>query len=94
MTRMILGLCGLVGVAVMGCSEADKVFDCQSVCSRYQECHDKSYDVGACRDRCKAKADADKDFEKKADLCETCIGGKSCTSATFSCLTECASIVP
>lgn len=94
MKRMILGLCGLLGVAVAGCDEADKTFDCQSVCDRYKTCFNSSYDVGACRDRCKSKADADKDFEKKADACESCIDDKSCTSATFSCATECASIVP
>ncbi|MDX2023686.1 MAG: hypothetical protein SF187_25840 [Deltaproteobacteria bacterium] len=94
MKRMILGLCGLLGVAVAGCDEADKIFDCQSVCDRYKSCFNNSYDVGACRDRCKSKADADKDFEKKADACESCIDDRSCTSATFNCATECASIVP
>jgi hypothetical protein len=94
MTRIFLGLCGLLGVAVAGCDEADKIFDCQSVCSRYQSCFDKSYDVGSCRNRCKDKADADKDFEQKADSCEKCIDDKSCAAATFSCVPECSSIVP
>ena len=94
MKKMIIGICGLMAVVVAGCSEADKVFDCQSVCDRYKTCISDSYDVGACRNRCKEKADADKDFERKADVCEACIKDRSCTSATFNCATECSSIVP
>mgnify|MGYP000110485202 CR=1 FL=1 len=82
---MILGL----GAGLVSCGEADKVFDCQAVCSRYQTCFNKSYDVGACRDRCR-----DKVSQAKADACESCIDDKSCTAATFTCATECGGIVP
>lgn len=84
----------IAGLVAVNCGEADRLFDCQSVCSRYQSCFDSNYDVSACRNRCKDKADADKEFERKADACETCIDDRSCTDATFKCTTQCASIVP
>jgi hypothetical protein len=87
----------LLGSFVLGftnCGEADKIFDCQSVCNRYKTCFDSNYDVGACRSRCKDKADADKTFQDKADACESCIDDKSCSEATFKCATECGGVVP
>jgi hypothetical protein len=76
------------------CDEADTAFDCQKVCSRYQSCFDGDYDVSTCRDRCRDKARNDQDWENKADSCESCIDDRSCSDATFSCLTECVGIVP
>lgn len=83
---------GLLGTT--SCSEADKIFDCQTVCSRYQSCFDSKYDVSACRNRCKSKADADKEYQRKADACEACIDERSCTEATFKCAAPCAGIIP
>jgi len=93
MIKMML-LSALVSFSFAGCGEADKIFDCQSVCSRYQTCFNKSYDVGECRNRCKNKADADKSYQAKADACESCIDDKSCSEAAFKCPTECVGIVP
>lgn len=93
MNRLVLGLCALLAGGVMSCGEADKLFDCQSVCDKYKTCFDKDYNVGMCRSQCKAKADADKEYQKKADVCEACIDDRSCASATFSCATQCAGIV-
>ncbi len=90
----VLSLATGFAVGAAGCDEADKLFDCQSVCSRYQSCFNSSYDVGACRNRCKDAADADKDFERKADACEACIDDRSCSSATFNCASQCVGIVP
>lgn len=81
-------------LGIASCGEADKIFDCQSVCDRYKNCFDSTYDVGTCRSRCKDKADADETFQKKADACESCIDDKSCSEATFKCATECAGVVP
>src|SRR3954464_2572809 len=75
-------LLGSFALGFASCGEADKIFDCQSVCNRYKTCFDNSYDVGACRGRCKDKADADKAFQDKADACENCIDDKSCSEAT------------
>lgn len=83
-----------VGVATPSCGEADKLFDCQSVCSRYQDCVDHKYDVGTCRSRCKDNADRDTDYKRKADECDACIQDRSCGSAAFSCATSCVGIVP
>lgn len=94
MRNIFLGVCALAGVAFTGCGEADKLFDCNAVCNKYKTCFNDKYDVGACRNRCKDKADADKSFQQKADVCESCIDGKSCAGSAFSCTTECAGIVP
>jgi hypothetical protein len=87
-------LVGSFGGAVVSCGEADRFFDCQDVCSRYKTCFDSTYDVGTCRSRCRDKAGADTNFEKRADDCENCIDDKSCSEATFKCATECAGVVP
>lgn len=85
---------GSFALGFASCDEADKLFDCESVCSRYKDCFDSGYDVGKCRSTCKDKADADKTWQQKADNCESCISGKSCTAGAFACGVECAGIVP
>jgi hypothetical protein len=87
----IVGTTGLFGA---GCDSADAAFDCQSVCARYRECYDADYDVGACRDRCRAESDSDTTVRSRADACEACIDGMSCAGATFNCVQDCSSIVP
>lgn len=77
-----------------GCSSAKNAFDCQSVCQKYKDCYDSGYDVGKCRDQCRAMADHDDTWQSKADSCASCIDDKSCVGATFSCATECGGIVP
>ncbi len=94
---MLLGLLGaglVVGTAGCGAAEeVDQLYDCQSVCSRYQSCFDSKYDVAACRARCKTNSEKDMEYRRKAELCETCIDDRSCKDATFKCATECAGIV-
>jgi len=85
----------LVGLAGSNaCDKADEIFDCNSVCSRYAECYDSSYDVDGCRSRCRTASENDPSVRSKADQCNACIGDKSCLSATFSCAGVCGSIVP
>jgi hypothetical protein len=93
--RLTFALCfaGSFAAGFAGCDKADEIFDCQSVCSRYQDCFDKSYDVGKCRSDCRANSERDSTIRQKADTCEKCISGKSCT-ASFACATECVGIVP
>jgi hypothetical protein len=95
----LLGIGGLLGggalaAGLASCDTADEAFDCQAVCSKYQECIDHSYDVGACRSRCRDKAAADSDYKRKADTCHACISDRSCSDSTFKCATECLGIVP
>jgi hypothetical protein len=89
---------GLLGGGLAGnlvaCDSADAAFDCQAVCSKYQECLDKSYDVGKCRSNCRDKAAADAEYKHKADVCEACINDQSCKDSTLKCAFECSSIVP
>jgi hypothetical protein len=94
---LLLGLLGLGGGVLGGlvsCGAADQAFDCQAVCSKYQECLDTSYDVGACRSRCRDKAAADANYSHKADVCHACISDQSCKDSTVKCATECLGIVP
>jgi hypothetical protein len=90
----LAAMLGSFALGFTSCGEADRLFDCQSVCNRYKTCFDSAYDVGRCRNTCKDKADADKSFEQKADDCENCLDDKSCSEATFKCPIQCAGIVP
>jgi hypothetical protein len=78
----------------VGCRRASSAFDCQAVCSRYRDCIDLKYDIGACRKRCRDTAIAETRFEQKADACESCIRGHSCMGATFECGSACLGVVP
>lgn len=83
-----------LGFGFAACDEADRVTDCQDICSRYSDCYDSAYDVSACRDRCDDAASDSETFDQKVDTCENCLDDRSCTSATFGCATECGGIVP
>ena len=82
------------GLSAINCDSVDAAFDCQAVCSRYHDCYDQSYDVDACRSRCRTNAANDSSVRQAADTCESCIGDKSCLSATFNCGASCGQIVP
>lgn len=89
----------LLGVALFASQCAvvrtiDTAIDCNGICERYASCFNKEYDVSACAARCRKAASNEPDYRHKADTCNTCISERSCVSATFSCLTECVSVVP
>ncbi|HXJ21596.1 MAG TPA: hypothetical protein VMT03_15330 [Polyangia bacterium] len=90
----LLSLAGGFAAGTMGCDTAQEAFDCHEVCGRYRDCYDSSYDVGACEDRCRTNAANDPSVKDDADACESCIGDKSCVSATFNCAGSCGAIVP
>jgi hypothetical protein len=77
----------------VGCSEAEQIYDCTSVCEKYSECVDEDLDQSDCVDRCESNADADKDFEEQASDCEDCIDGESCVDAAVECTTTCAPVI-
>ncbi|MBS1149360.1 MAG: hypothetical protein H6Q89_1058 [Myxococcaceae bacterium] len=92
MTRAL----GLV-LLLSGCvvvQKVDTAIDCHGVCSRYQSCFESTYDVSACELRCRDASSTDGDYRRKADMCNACISERSCASATFACVVECAAIVP
>jgi hypothetical protein len=93
--KVVFAVCfaGSFAAGFLACDKADEIFDCQSVCSRYQDCYDKNYDVSKCRSSCRDNSDRDSNFRQKADSCEKCISDKSC-AGTFGCVTECAGVVP
>lgn len=72
----------------------ESAFDCNGICQRYASCFSKDYDTDACAARCRRSAAEDADYRRKANVCEACISERSCAAATFSCLTECVSVVP
>lgn len=87
----------LVAAATLSCGakkEIEKTVDCQSICKRYSDCFDSSYDVSGCRDRCeKSVSDGSIDFQT-VDECKSCIDDRSCASGTLNCTTECVGVVP
>jgi hypothetical protein len=89
----LLGLC-LAGALTAGCDHITNAIDCHGICQRYADCFDKSYDTGACENRCKGNANSDKDQMSKVEQCNDCIDDKSCSDATFKCAVQCTGIVP
>jgi hypothetical protein len=90
----LLASCSVGWLGGAGCDSVDAAFDCSAVCNRYRDCYDASYDVDACRGRCRSNAEHDSTARAKADACEACIGDMSCLSATFNCAQDCGAIVP
>jgi hypothetical protein len=78
----------------MGCRPIDAAFDCNTICTRYKDCFDGSYDVESCADRCRASAQADDEFYRSVDTCEACMTDRACAGATFSCGGDCGQVVP
>jgi hypothetical protein len=92
-------LCALMIVAGVlvgapGCRNVENALDCRGICDRYKDCYDHNYNTDDCHNRCEDKANDNKDFMRKVDACNDCLGDKSCASATFTCLDECGGIVP
>ena len=83
----------LAALALSACG-VDAVADCHGVCGRYKSCFDASYDTDSCESRCRSKAANDAVFRKSVDACDACIDTKACTTAVFSCGTNCSSVVP
>ncbi len=91
-TILLLVTLSLTSCAVV--QKIDSAIDCNGICDRYASCFNKAYDASACATRCRDNASKDKDFRRKADMCNACISERSCVEATFSCVSECVSVVP
>jgi hypothetical protein len=100
MKRSIKAWLAVLALAVSGaavavsCDSVDTAFDCNSVCTRYRDCFNSSYDVAACRSNCRSRAANDPSVKGAADTCSACFDDMSCASATFNCGSSCAQIVP
>ena len=81
-------------LALGACQPIDAALDCKTICTRYKDCFDGSYNVESCSSRCRTNADANKAFYTDVNRCEACITDRACASATFNCASECSSIVP
>jgi hypothetical protein len=99
-TMTIQRTCGLTAILILlgafgtvGCSEAERTYDCARICDGYADCIDDSVDRVDCVDRCEDKGEADPDFAEQASDCEMCIDDESCTDATIMCATSCAWVV-
>jgi hypothetical protein len=77
-----------------GCGSIDAVIDCHSICSRYSDCWDANYDVGACEARCRTHSSTDTAYRHDADQCSACINDRACTTVAFNCTLQCVSVVP
>lgn len=76
------------------CQPIDAAFDCDTICTRYKNCFDGSYNVDTCATRCRENAKVEKDFYRAVNTCEACINDRACASATFSCGSDCSRVVP
>jgi hypothetical protein len=83
-----------LGLSLSSCGSVETAFDCNDVCNRYKDCYNPSYDVTTCRNNCRSAAASDPNKQADAMACDSCIGDKSCLSATFNCASECSGIVP
>jgi hypothetical protein len=81
-------------IPLSACNRVQTHFDCLQVCQRYSDCFDKSYDVGACKDRCEAMPGTADQRQEIADDCEDCLDNQSCISGQFACGNACQTIVP
>jgi hypothetical protein len=90
--RVLVVACAFLTLGA--CRPIDAAFDCDTICTRYKDCFDGSYDVAACADRCRGKAEDTNDFYRSVDRCESCIDDRACASATFSCSSDCSEVVP
>lgn len=86
-----LGLC--LSVGLVGCSEAERLYNCSQICDRYSDCIDDSIDKSDCTSTCEDHGEDDMDFATKASECEDCLDDKSCTEAAVECATACAEVV-
>lgn len=90
--RVLVVACAFLTLG--GCQPIDAAFDCNTICTRYKDCFDGSYDVAACANRCRSKAAATPNYYRSVDTCEACITNRACASATFSCGGDCSEVVP
>ncbi|HKP57138.1 MAG TPA: hypothetical protein VJV78_10470 [Polyangiales bacterium] len=93
---MKLWMCACLAIGLISsvsCEDVDETLDCNSICHRYADCFDKSYDTDKCADRCETRAE-DPDSHDQEERCSDCIDGASCGGAAFSCAPDCLGIVP
>lgn len=89
----ISGLFLVGALSALGCSEAERTYDCAKICDKYATCIDDEIDRSECVDRCEDKGQDDPDFEEQADECQKCVSGEDCADATVECSTKCAWVI-
>lgn len=91
-TQLFVVVCAFLTLGA--CRPIDAAFDCNTICTRYKDCFDGSYNVETCAERCRGKVDGNSEFYRTVDTCEACIDDRACASATFSCNSDCSQVVP
>ena len=71
----------LAGAGLLACGEADRTFDCATICNTYQECIDSSLDLSECVDTCEDQTDANETLEAQADACDDCLEDRACAES-------------
>ena len=95
MRRFIGAALIAAGGWLAACGSVTNAIDCNSICDRYQTCYNKSYDTGACAQRCRDGANSDSNYMQKSQTCSACLdNNKDCLSTTFNCGSQCSGIVP
>ncbi|GAB4514198.1 MAG: hypothetical protein Tsb0020_32660 [Haliangiales bacterium] len=80
-----------------GCSDAEELYNCASICESYDDCADElgqDVDVTDCIDECEDESDASQDYADAAAQCEACLDESASCQENFPCADECAGVVP
>lgn len=92
--KKALGLSFAIALLAVGCNPVEEIeeeVDCNDLCTRYRDCFDSSYDVGACNSRCGELVDgAD---PAAANDCDSCLDMNACTES-FGCADDCYGLIP
>ena len=89
----VAAVCALTVGALSGCGAIKETANCASVCSRYKDCFDGSFDTKSCTEQCQSKSESDKNFARSTDQCQACITDRACSETAFPCATECAGVI-
>ena len=88
-----MSLTAVLAATQPGCDNAERIYNCAEICDKYDECIDDDLDNEECIDSCTDKAASSEAEEDRADACQECIDGESCTASVFNCSAECAGFV-
>ena len=81
------------GVVTVGCGATIPTAECASVCNRYGDCFDGSFNVQGCIAQCRTSAAADKGFVTTLQRCDVCISEEACVQAAFPCAAVCTGVI-
>ncbi len=84
---LFLAFFGTAIVGVSGCGAIEEAFDCDAICVEFQRCIEPNLHQRTCRDNCFDAIDRNSYLRNDADLCASCIAGRTCGEVATECLT-------